>query len=237
MYETKRVKPGIKAGAIENIHRRLGGSALVEACKLVGNFTKSLIDDLESRITGQRATTDGPSRLEAQTANPPASGDAAHGVLTLLARELPKLLGAAISEKRRPCEDGSTSVKRRRLDQDGTSDTETSANPPLPSLELTKLLVDYHFTHIHPWIPMLNQDRFRQKVNDPDELSRLEIIIHAIHVAVAKYLDDTDTMVPAWPADRIRRWVTMTAMDTLSIESLQALIIIAFHEVSISILS
>lgn len=24
VYETKRIKPGIKAGAIENIHRRLG---------------------------------------------------------------------------------------------------------------------------------------------------------------------------------------------------------------------
>lgn len=79
---------------------------------------------------------------------------------------------------------------------------------------------------------MLNQDRFRQRVDDPTELPSLEIVIHAIHITVAKYLDEGDTMSAEWPVDRIRRWVTMTAMENLSIESLQALIIIAFLDVS-----
>lgn len=79
---------------------------------------------------------------------------------------------------------------------------------------------------------MLNQDRFRQRVSDPMQLPSLEIIVHAIHITVARYLDDGDTMDAEWSADRIRRWVTMTAMENLSLESLQALIIIAFYEVS-----
>lgn len=64
------------------------------------------------------------------------------------------------------------------------------------------------------------------------QLPSLEIIVHAIHITVARYLDDGDTMDAEWSADRIRRWVTMTAMENLSLESLQALIIIAFYEVS-----
>jgi hypothetical protein len=78
---------------------------------------------------------------------------------------------------------------------------------------------------------MLHQDRFRLRVDDPNERPLLQIVLHAMHITVAPYLDQGDTMDAEWPADRVRRWVTMTALESISMESLQALIIIAFHEV------
>lgn len=79
---------------------------------------------------------------------------------------------------------------------------------------------------------MLNQDRFRQGLDEPCEMEDLEIVIHAIQLAVARYLPEQDAARQSWPPERVRKWVLMTAMDEISMESAQALIIVAFNDVS-----
>lgn len=93
---------------------------------------------------------------------------------------------------------------------------------------------------------MLNQDRFRSRSQFPDELQKLEIILHAMSIAVCRYVipnegDERNSgphsvSYTGWSPASLRRWVVSTAMDNLSIEGLQALIIIAFDDVGNSIL-
>lgn len=83
---------------------------------------------------------------------------------------------------------------------------------------------------------MLNQDRFRQRVEDPEELLKLEVVLHSIVITVLRYLPDLEEFEDAWPAERTRGWIVMTSMESNTIEGLQALIILAFNDVNISTL-
>lgn len=84
---------------------------------------------------------------------------------------------------------------------------------------------------------MLNQDRFRQRVQDPGELPKLEVILQSIAITVSKYLPEEVQFEDAWPVERTRTWIVMAAMDSNTIEGLQALIILAFNDVSGRILT
>ena len=167
----------------------------------------------------------------------------AYGILALLARELPKFLkddktGTAApaasdarfvpaSSKRRRIDDGSISGASNvnRDEQDGAT------SPSLPPPRELDAILDAYFACIHPWIPMLHQTRFRRRLADPQERPKLDVVLHAMVLVASRFVSDYQYVMAANPA-RLRTWVVSTAMDCMSVESLQAIIMLAFNDVS-----
>ncbi|KAH7070999.1 fungal-specific transcription factor domain-containing protein [Paraphoma chrysanthemicola] len=216
IYQTKRVKPGLKAGAVENIHRRL--------------------DELEKRLDNQAATQPDHGQIEqapsATTVSNSTGDSAAYDILALLAKELPKLIKPNSSQTTSPVSPIESGRKRRRLNYDDAvlpNTPQIDHEPELPPLELLESIVSAYFYNVHPWIPMVHQARFLDRFADDTQRHHLLIVLHSMIIAASKY-------VPlAWEnahtfASR-RKWVVYTAMDSLSVESLQALIIIAFDDI------
>lgn len=83
---------------------------------------------------------------------------------------------------------------------------------------------------------MINQDRFRERLRDAREYTKLTIVIHAIWVAASRFLPSSEQANPAlsprWTLNSVRRWVVANAMEHMSLEGMQALIMIAFDDVS-----
>jgi hypothetical protein len=102
----------------------------------------------------------------------------------------------------------------------------------LPPFEALESYTNTYFTHVHPWIPMLNQDRFRQRVQDPSELPKLKVILQALVMIASRYLPQELGLNEIWPVEKIREWVILRSMESNTLEGLQALIIIAFNDVS-----
>jgi len=73
-------------------------------------------------------------------------------------------------------------------------------------------------------------------MHDPDQRSSLVVILHAMVVAAIRYGYSDDSITSQAEAESrgktSRSIVVLTAMDDLSVENLQALIIIAFDDVS-----
>jgi hypothetical protein len=105
----------------------------------------------------------------------------------------------------------------------------------LPPAELLEDVVDTYFDVIQPWIPMLHETQFRQQVADRNQRPRLAIVLHAMVVAAIRFIGYPRSKLSAREIDaytaRSRRFVVLTSMDNLSVEGLQALIIIAFDDV------
>lgn len=126
------------------------------------------------------------------------------------------------------------SSKRRRANSTDTGEGSelTRSDPPLPPFEALESYTNTYFTHVHPWIPMLNQDRFRQRVQDPSELPKLKVILQALVMIASRYLPQELGLNEIWPVEKIREWVILRSMESNTLEGLQALIIIAFNDVS-----
>ena len=134
--------------------------------------------------------------------------------------------------------------KRRRLDSCGNPNIELdlplkdmlNASSSLPPPELLGNIVNAYFTNIHPWIPILHETRFRARMLDPDQRPLLIVIIHAMVVAAIRFARPEAHGLSAADIEprttRSRSIVVLTAMDSLSVENLQALIIIAFNDVT-----
>jgi hypothetical protein len=134
--------------------------------------------------------------------------------------------------------------KRRRpdpqhvdLSEDGDSCVK-GAFDILKDEEFLTKLVNVYFTHVQPWIPVLHEPTFRRRLRQPDERRKVDIILHGILVAAARYM--THQGQP-WPveymertSERSRDHALLSGMSGLSVENLQALIIIAFTDVCVS---
>lgn len=107
-------------------------------------------------------------------------------------------------------------------------------------------LLDAYFLKLHPWIPMMHQATFRRRVHETqlphmDSLNRdrLSIVLDAMVVG-ALHLVDSDKLPQSLSADpsevqatmeKARRRVLIVATSELSVENLQALVIVAFTDV------
>ena len=141
--------------------------------------------------------------------------------------------------------------RRRRLDSCGNPnidlarpledlvDHDPSLAPALPPPEVLQAIVNAYFLTVQPWIPVLHETQFRRRMHDADQRPQLTCILHAMVVVAARYVQDVqeldrsvdhDTLLRL--AQRSRGHVLLHAMDSLSVENLQALIIVAFHNVS-----
>lgn len=107
----------------------------------------------------------------------------------------------------------------------------------LPPSDILETAIDLYFRKIHPWIPCVHRASFDVRQRNEVEIQKLTILVHAMLVASMRHLpfqslglkeDDIDRQV------RLSREVVMrNAMDRLSLENVQALIIITFDHVSV----
>lgn len=101
--------------------------------------------------------------------------------------------------------------------------------------ELLGSVIDNYFSQVHPWLPMLHETSFRQQFEEQVYGTHLEVILHAMIVAAVRLAIRPDTATTlnrtSQLTKRSRDWVMLHALDSLSVENLQALLIIAFDDV------
>jgi hypothetical protein len=216
VYETKRVKPGLKAGAVENIHRRL--------------------DELEKRLDDQAVAQlhHGQNGQEVNTMarSDSTNNSAAYDILALLAKELPRMVNPQSSQVTSPASPSESSRKRKRLNDnafDLPNSSQFDDDPSLPSPQLLDKIVTAYFCNIHPWIPMIHQARFLDRFANETEREQLLIVLHSMIIAASKYVPSAWEL--AHTVASRRKWVVYMAMNCLSVESLQSLIILAFDDI------
>jgi hypothetical protein len=78
---------------------------------------------------------------------------------------------------------------------------------------------------------MIHRARFQERLANDREYEKLTVLVHAMTMSTSKFINDTSSSM--WPSRRTRKWVISTAMDSLAVENLQALIIVAFSDVSL----
>jgi hypothetical protein len=97
-------------------------------------------------------------------------------------------------------------------------------------------LLDAYFSTIARWIPMVHETTFRRKLHERAGSEPLPIVLHAMLVGALPILNATKQLlsVDALESEvtRARSKVILAASDGVSIENLQALVIIAFTHVS-----
>ena len=129
------------------------------------------------------------------------------------------------------------SNKRRRengaglVELDDLADLSTSLPPP----EVLEAVIDLYFSLVQPWIPIFHEKRFRWRLKNPDKKYSLEVVLHAMVVAMLRHLDRREITTNLGDIDSIcersRKIVVLTAMDGLYVENLQALVIVCFEDV------
>ena len=110
------------------------------------------------------------------------------------------------------------------------------AVPPLPSETMLEVIVETYFSKVQPWIPFLHMPTFRTRLKDQRERPKIKVLLHAIVSSTMKHLKPVDFGFDQAEIKRqvrvSRNVVTLHAMGSLSVENLQALIVLAFDYVS-----
>ncbi|KAL3471595.1 fungal-specific transcription factor domain-containing protein [Aspergillus californicus] len=203
-YETKRGKPGMKAGALDNIHRRLGGPYALE------------------RLVGARETT--------------VDDSVNHTIISSLATGFRKPDGEPNLGHLDSGDGGPT--KRRRTDADGRTNHSSYVDtvPPLPEDIILGQVFEAYFVHVHPWLPIIHESRFRRRLVD-GEKEKLSVVIRSMMLSAGRFVEDRDTTTSleasAKDPEGLRDWLVSQALKQPSIENLQALVIIANNDISV----
>lgn len=107
--------------------------------------------------------------------------------------------------------------------------------------ELVEDMLDLYFTRIQPWVPMLHEQSIRSGLNDPAEREIMMVILRAMTVVTLRYLEIDGRCLETHHIDamtkKLKSEILLEAMTGLSIRNVQALIIMAFMEVSCDISS
>ena len=181
--------------------------------KSAETITSGLSDDLPKHAALPRAST-----FNCQRQSPPTD----HGELASLERHS--------SRKRKYDETECEDLNRcwQNLDDD-------DCVPPLPSEAILEAIVETYFSKIQPWIPFLHMPTFRTRLKDQRERPKIKVLLHALVSATMKYLKLRDFGIDRVDMKRqvraSRNVVTLHGMGSLSVENLQALIVLAFDYV------
>lgn len=100
--------------------------------------------------------------------------------------------------------------------------------------ELMTNFVEFYFQNIHHWIPILHVRRFRDQIQYPEGRKKAVHILHAIIAVGIRFVHDPrlgDDETKAKTAETSRQNVVLSSMESFSVQSLQALVIIAFDTV------
>ncbi|KAJ5303076.1 hypothetical protein N7476_009875 [Penicillium atrosanguineum] len=123
------------------------------------------------------------------------------------------------------------SNKRRHTDQGIPERCHSSAQ--IPPDNLVNAILDAYFSIVHPFIPIIHEMLFRSRLRDPNERPKLVVVLHAMMVCALRYVAN-ERLATDWletypdASQRSRELVILSGMDGLSVENLQALVIVTF---------
>lgn len=116
----------------------------------------------------------------------------------------------------------------------------------IPDEKTLDSLLKAYFSHIHPWIPMIHEGRLRKRLtrhsdSAPEQQQKVQMLLAAIRLASARFMEERHLSsccaeVTDEGQSQVRDWVILQSMKRPSVESLQALIVLAFHDVRITLL-
>lgn len=226
VYDERRMKPGLRAGAVDQLYRR--------------------IETLENMFLGQEILWQTVYKTLYPNIALPELGEQPTNIENLAQRreelkctllQASSSLGQRNEHRGGDAEEVSRPAKRQRC---GTStlpiflDVESDIDD-IQSSDVMTELVEFYFVNIHPWIPVLHVANFRERVKSPEDRPRIACILHAIIAVCARFSqsaslrnDETKTKI----AEKSRQKVILDSTESFSVENLQALVIIAFETVS-----
>lgn len=137
----------------------------------------------------------------------------------------------------------SNAAKRRRTDTDESEYTaRVDRQELLPRRHVLNRIVKKYFAKIHPWLPCVHQPTFESRLkNLSHDEKNLVVLVHAMVCVTLKHMKlDEIEMEESERRSQIRisrDMVMRMAIADLSVENLQAMIIIASDRVSNSLFS
>lgn len=212
-----------------------------------------MTDALETRVLSQEdqiAVLSQRSQSPRHSSHPASLGPNDYSILSFFAKQLRRFNDGSQDEHQDHDGPGPSAKRQRTQYGDNENSISRPHDTPIPSPAgpdagtLGPLLKAY-FSHIHPWIPMIHEGRLRKRLSDtldPDQRHRLHVILVAIRLTAARFIEDGELASACVEESRekqsqVRDWVVLQAMKQPCVESLQALIILAFHDVSHRVLS
>ncbi|CRK40971.1 hypothetical protein BN1723_015824 [Verticillium longisporum] len=244
IYDLKRNKPGIKPGAVGSLSRRvevLENTLLKHTergacgCTQGGHHPAEPTDEAPNVLGVLSLLAQELHKLNAQTPIVEAT------VLSPSVSQGSSRI--AVDGHAFSAESPGRPRKRRRVDSCGNPTIELTfaledlenITTNLPPPALLEDVINAYFCLIQPWIPMIHETQFRARIHDPGQIPGLVVVLHAMVVAALRFVDSAGMGLPQAElktrATRSRNIVMLTAMDHLSVENLQALIIVAFNDI------
>lgn len=175
-----------------------------------------------------------PGRISTLNQDPGIDGQ---NVLYTLAQEICKLGNTSLGNPSGRTND-EAAHKRRRTDSDAGHQAVPQyvpTHPTLPDDTVLDEVVTSYFGQIHPWIPMIHEARFRKRLSDNVEKASMHLLLQAMILIASRHIPRRGVAESIGrligDQEELRDWVVAKATKRLSVENLQALIIICFHDV------
>lgn len=116
-----------------------------------------------------------------------------------------------------------------------TPTTKTTGDPcalrPLPNG--IEDVMEVYFRYIHPWVPVLHPSKFVKRAHDSSRSDGVTMILRAMVAVTARHMrnQDTEATTLIQYATECRQRAIAEAIQSNTIEALQALILVAFDTV------
>ncbi|KAL4967186.1 putative C6 transcription factor [Aspergillus stella-maris] len=236
IYDDRKLKPGLRAGAVDALSRRIEtlenmflGQGVLWREMWEGVYPGRMFPgvDKENGVNGGDSGNDNGEGIQRQKES--------------IKRSLLQVAEHSGSGTGRMDEQGGTGDSARPTKRRMTS-TELSSNdkePPTPTeiieSELMTRLIEFYFDNIHHWIPILHIHRFRQQIRSREGRKRAVYVLYAIIAACTRFISHpilADEEKKSAVAEKCRREVVLHSMESFSVQNLQALVIIAFDTIA-----
>lgn len=252
-YDYTRNKPGVKIGIIQTLTQRVGMSGPEQDVFKAHSANSNMLELLEAELEVVRAH----QQAHAIGSSPDNVGHNADTIRDLVSSLMEEWVqNRPLSNRPRrtsgsqnleinddlpqrdsaPTEpNNQQSNKRRRADE--SSAKRNNASAQIPPENLINAILDAYFSIAHPFIPIIHEMLFRSRLRDPNERPKLVVVLHAMMVCALRYVAN-ERLATEWletypgALQRSREFVVLTGMDGLSVENMQALIIVTFVHIS-----
>ncbi|KAH7385142.1 fungal-specific transcription factor domain-containing protein, partial [Cadophora sp. MPI-SDFR-AT-0126] len=238
VYDHDRKRPGLKVGAVESLSRRL---------EIIENALPISLERRQATLPCSPIESDTNEKEGADSQQ--QSLKPVVGVLSSLVKEIHSLSSAisSLQQYSQASSPEARSFKRKRTENvSDAADTAShgSCGPKTATLETLDYLddsyandmFDCYFLFIHPWISILHEPSFRNHYQAQSRKERSRPIIHAIVIATQRLMGKNEVPPSSYLQDeqvvRARQLVLHTAADNISLENLQALLILTYIELA-----
>ncbi|KAL6709031.1 hypothetical protein ACN47E_002158 [Coniothyrium glycines] len=232
VYQAKQ-KPGLKPGAVEALARRVA-------------FLEQILLDEKGSVRSQYSLDHAQPKL--QQLNSGRRESAHHGDASTPAQhcdngdgqQRPLSPVEATSESQGPAMDLRTSVKRK-FEPSLTPDWPYSAemldiSRHLPAQVVLEKVADFFCISFHHWIPYIHKKRLQTRVREGRRGTEHDLVLHALVAVVLRHMEADVIYMEADEVDQqcktSRMIVETHALRNVSIESLQAIILLVFEHLN-----